>query len=78
MDVPDRDLPLAEKIKECQEERHRTYGYRRVHIWLERQGLYRNPKTAFCTYKSSFNCIITLLLLKKWIKNKVLNWYSIR
>ena len=45
MDIPDIDLPLAEKIKECQEESHRTYGYRRVHIWLERQGIYRNPKT---------------------------------
>ena len=45
MDIPDRDLPLAEKIRECQEESHRTYGYRRVHIWLERQGIYRNPKT---------------------------------
>ena len=46
MDIPDRDLPLAEKIRECQEESHRTYGYRRVHIWLERQGIYRNPKTS--------------------------------
>lgn len=45
MDIPDRDLPLAEKIRECQEESHRTYGYRRVHIWLERHGIYRNPKT---------------------------------
>ena len=45
MDIPDRDLPLAEKIRECQEESHGTYGYRRVHIWLERQGIYRNPKT---------------------------------
>ena len=45
MEVSDRDLPLAEKIRECQEETHRTYGYRRVHIWLERQGVYRNPKT---------------------------------
>ena len=45
MDVPARDLPLAEKIRECQEECGRTYGYRRVHIWLERQGIYRNPKT---------------------------------
>ena len=44
-DIPDKDLPLAEKIKECQEESHRTYGYRRVHIWLERHGIYRNPKT---------------------------------
>ena len=45
MDIPDRDLPLAEKIKKCQVESHRTYGYRRVHIWLERQGIQRNPKT---------------------------------
>lgn len=28
MDIPDRDLPLAEKIRECQNESHRTYGYR--------------------------------------------------
>ena len=45
MDVPAKDLPLAEKIKECQERCGKTYGYRRVHIWLERQGIYHNPKT---------------------------------
>ena len=44
-DIPDRDLPLAEQIRKCQDESHNTYGYRRVHIWLERQGIYRNPKT---------------------------------
>ena len=44
-DIPDRDLPLANRIKECQQEGHKTYGYRRVHIWLERQGIHRNPKT---------------------------------
>lgn len=45
MDVPAQDLPLAEKIRECQDECGKTYGYRRVHIWLERNGIYRNPKT---------------------------------
>ena len=45
MEVPARDLPLAEKLRECQEHSHRTYGYRRVHIWLERQGIHKNPKT---------------------------------
>ena len=45
MDIPAWDLPLAEKIKECQERCGKTYGYRRVHIWLERNGVYRNPKT---------------------------------
>lgn len=45
MGIPAWDLPLAEKIRECQEKCGRTYGYRRVHIWLERNGIYRNPKT---------------------------------
>ncbi len=45
MDVPAKDLALAEKIIECQERCGKTYGYRRVHIWLERQGIYHNPKT---------------------------------
>ena len=45
MDISARDLPLAEKIRECQNECGKTYGYRRVHIWLERNGIHRNPKT---------------------------------
>jgi len=45
MDIPAKDLPLAEKIQECQERCGRTYGYRRVHIWLERNGIFRSPKT---------------------------------
>ena len=45
MDIPAWDLPLAEKIRECQDECGKTYGYRRVHIWLENKGIYRNPKT---------------------------------
>ena len=45
MDIPARDLPLAEKIKECQTKHGKTYGYRRVHIWLEKQGIHHNPKT---------------------------------
>ena len=43
--IPDKDLPLANNIKKCQEKCHRTYGYRRVQIWLERHGIYKNPKT---------------------------------
>ena len=45
MDTPAKDLPLAEKIRECQTKCRYTYGYRRVHIWLERNGVYLNPKT---------------------------------
>ena len=45
MDILAKDLPLAEKIKECQNKCGKTYGYRRVHIWLEKNGIHRNPKT---------------------------------
>lgn len=45
MDIPAKDLPLAERIRECQDSCGKTYGYRRVHIWLERQGIHHNPKT---------------------------------
>ena len=45
MDIPAKDLPLAEKIKECQIKNGKTYGYRRVCIWLDRQGIHHNPKT---------------------------------
>lgn len=45
--MPAKDLPLAEKIRECQDNCGQTYGYRRVHIWLERNGTHYNPKTIF-------------------------------
>ena len=45
MDIPAKDQPLVERIRECQEKCGRTYGYRRVHIWLDRQGVHYDPKT---------------------------------
>jgi len=45
MDKPDRDEPMSILIRRCQQQAHRTYGYRRVHIWLERRGVTCNPKT---------------------------------
>jgi len=44
-DKPDRDEALARRIMECQKHSRKTYGYRRVHIWLERQGGNCSPKT---------------------------------
>ena len=45
MDTPDRDEAIANEITECQQQCAKTYGYRRVQIWLARKGIYRNPKT---------------------------------
>ena len=40
-----KDEELAGLIGACQESCRRTYGYRRVAIWLDRNGVHHNPKT---------------------------------
>lgn len=45
-DKPNKDSELAKLIQVCQQRCGKTYGYRRVHIWLMREkSLYSNPKT---------------------------------
>jgi len=46
MDKPNRDEVLASEIAQCQEISRKTYGYRRVHIWLAKvKHRHINPKT---------------------------------
>ena len=46
MDKPDKDAPLAHVIAECQQRCGKTYGCRRVQIWLEREkNITHNYKT---------------------------------
>lgn len=43
---PQMDAALAEMVSECQQSCGKTYGYRRVHLWLKRKkSLYCNPQT---------------------------------
>ena len=42
---PEHDATLARQIADCQTESRMTYGYRRVWLWLARQGIHYNPKT---------------------------------
>lgn len=44
--IPDKDESLAQMIAECQVQCGRTYGCRRVQIWLEREkSIFHNYKT---------------------------------
>lgn len=36
---------LAEKIRTKQESCKKTYGYRRMKLWLDSEGITKNPKT---------------------------------
>ena len=66
MDKPAKDLSLAEKIKECQEESKHTYGYRRVHIWLDRNGVHCNPKTVL-RVMNKYN-LLSVVRRKRYVK----------
>ncbi|NCC16885.1 MAG: transposase, partial [Clostridia bacterium] len=45
-ELPSCNTELAELIEECQKNCGKTYGYRRVQIWLERKkSLHFNAKT---------------------------------
>lgn len=49
-DKPQKDAALAEMIALCQQRCKKTYGYRRVHLWLLREkSWYCNPKTVLRT-----------------------------
>lgn len=66
MDVPAKDLPLAEKIRECQSVCRNTYGYRRVHIRLERNGIHCNPKTVL-RVMNKYN-LLSVIRRKRYVK----------
>ena len=42
---PAKDLELAEKIRIKQESCKKTYGYRRMKLWLDSEGIIKNLKT---------------------------------
>ena len=66
MEKPAKDLPLAEKIRECQAACRNTYGYRRVHIWLERHGICHDPKTILrVMHKYS---LLSVIRRKRYVK----------
>ena len=66
MDIPAGDLALANKIQECQDKYGKTYGYRRVHIWLERNGIHRNPKTVLRIMKK-YGLLSEIRRRRKWV-----------
>ena len=65
MGVTDKDALLAEKLKEHQDRCHQTYGYRRMHLWLESQGIHHNPKTVLRIMKK-YGILSEIRRKRKW------------
>ncbi len=51
LDRPEKDAALAETIAQQQERSFRTYGYRRMWLWLRSQNIFRDPRVCFKTIK---------------------------
>ena len=63
--MPEKDAPLAEKLKEQQSHCHQTYGYRRMHLWLERHGIHHNPKTVLRVMKK-YGILAEIRRTRRW------------
>ena len=65
MGSAEKDATLAEKMKAHQDRCHQTYGYRRMHLWLESQGIHRNPKTILRIMKK-YGILSEIRRKRKW------------
>ena len=61
----EKDSELAEKISLQQKRCFQTYGYRRMHIWLEQQGIHHNPKTILRIMKK-YGLLSEIRRRRKW------------
>ena len=63
---PEHDTELAEQIRECQKFTDKTYGYRRVCLWLNRKNIRRNPKTVLRVMKK-YGLLSEIRRRRKWM-----------
>ena len=63
---PEKDAALAEIIAEQRERSFRTYGYRRMWLTLEKQGIHRNPKTIL-RIMEKYGLLAEIRRRRKWV-----------
>ncbi|MCQ4808128.1 IS3 family transposase [Intestinimonas massiliensis] len=62
---PEKDAALAEVIAQQREHSLRTYGYRRMWLWLKSQNIFRNPKTVL-RIMQKYNLLSEIRRRRKW------------
>lgn len=67
MGRPEPDAELAELLKVQQERCRQTYGYRRMWLWLEKQGIHHNSKTVLRVMKK-YGLLAEIRRARKWIQ----------
>ena len=64
---PEPDAELGQLLQEQQTHVHQTYGYRRMWLWLESQGIHRNPKTVLRAMKK-YGALSEIRRQRKWVQ----------
>ena len=62
---PEKDAALAELIAQQRERSFRTYGYRRMWLWLKSRNIFRNPKTVLRIMKK-YDLLSEIRRRRKW------------
>lgn len=65
LDRPEKDAALAEVIAQQRERSFRTYGYRRMWLWLKSQYIFCNPKTVLRIMKK-YDLLSEIRRRRKW------------
>ena len=63
---PEKDADLAKEIQLCQDISDKSYGYRRVWLWLERKKIHKNPKTVLRIMKK-YGLLSEIRRRRKWV-----------
>lgn len=64
---PEPDTELAEVLRGQQERCRQSYGYRRMWLWLEKQGVHHNPKTVLRVMKK-YGLLAEIRRARKWVQ----------
>ena len=67
IDQPEPDAALARVIAQCQARCGRTYGYRRVWLWLEQKNIHQNPKTVLRVMKK-YGLLSEIRRRRRWVQ----------
>lgn len=62
---PEADAELGQLIQTQQTRCRHTYGYRRMWLWLKKQGIHKNPKTVLRVMKK-YGSLSEIRRPRKW------------
>ena len=67
LEHPAKDFQLAEKIRAKQDTCRKTYGYRRMKLWLDSEGITKNPKTVL-RIMHKYGLLSEIRRRRKWVQ----------